>query len=234
MTGSQGTLGSPDPMGAPPPPYAPDFCAGVWVQKWGSENFCTGKGVCLIINNYRVYKHTSPEGKVYIGITSQDPERRWIGGFGYASNTAFFVDIVRLGWDNFDHEVLASGLCETDALKLEQELITAHHSNWPDRGYNVSASPSKPRVVKQRDDPRSSPNVVPKDPSEIRSWRGGGSTPKKVRCVELDVIYPSARAAARSIGVVPNSLRQAIAAGHRCHGYHWIFVDADEVNADAG
>ena len=25
-----------------------------------------------------VYKHTSPSGKVYIGITSNSPEKRWI------------------------------------------------------------------------------------------------------------------------------------------------------------
>lgn len=218
---------------SPPPAPSPDSCARVRVQKWGSENFCTGKGVCETINNFVVYKHTSPDGKVYIGVTGQNPETRWQGGFGYASNTYMFVDIVRFGWDNFEHEILASGLSKTDALKLEQELITAHHSNWPDKGYNVAAKQLKPRVVKPREDPRAEPTTVPRDPSEIRSWSGGGSTPKKVRCVELDIIYPSARAAARSIGVMPNSLRQAIAAGHRCHGYHWIFVASEEVNTDA-
>lgn len=29
------------------------------------------------INNYYVYKHTSPSGKCYIGITCQNPEKRW-------------------------------------------------------------------------------------------------------------------------------------------------------------
>lgn len=27
-------------------------------------------------NNYVVYRHTSPSGKVYIGITSKKPEKR--------------------------------------------------------------------------------------------------------------------------------------------------------------
>lgn len=26
---------------------------------------------------YTVYKHTSPEGKVYVGCTSTSPKRRW-------------------------------------------------------------------------------------------------------------------------------------------------------------
>lgn len=35
-----------------------------------------------------VYKHVSPSGKVYVGITSQQPEDRWgSSGQGYADNT---------------------------------------------------------------------------------------------------------------------------------------------------
>ena len=41
-------------------------------------------------NNYTVYKHTSPHGKVYIGITSQSPIRRWRkDGSGYKSHIDF-------------------------------------------------------------------------------------------------------------------------------------------------
>lgn len=32
---------------------------------------------------YFVYKHTFPNGKIYIGITDQKPERRWRNGIGY-------------------------------------------------------------------------------------------------------------------------------------------------------
>lgn len=37
----------------------------------------------LEANNYTVYKHTSPVGKVYIGITKMNPVRRWANGLGY-------------------------------------------------------------------------------------------------------------------------------------------------------
>ena len=30
--------------------------------------------------NYKLYKHTSPSGKVYIGITCQEVEDRWRRG----------------------------------------------------------------------------------------------------------------------------------------------------------
>lgn len=35
------------------------------------------------MNSYTVYKHTSPSGKVYIGITKKKPEYRWNHGRGY-------------------------------------------------------------------------------------------------------------------------------------------------------
>lgn len=33
---------------------------------------------------YCVYKHTTPNGKVYIGITSKNPLKRWNNGIGYS------------------------------------------------------------------------------------------------------------------------------------------------------
>lgn len=31
-------------------------------------------------DNFKVYKHTSPDGKVYIGLTGVDVEARWQAG----------------------------------------------------------------------------------------------------------------------------------------------------------
>lgn len=90
---------------------------------------------------YRVYKHTSPTGKVYIGITSQaKPEYRWgPDGSGYQSNCLFWHDIQTLGWDNFKHEILASELTESEALRLESSLIHEHKATKPEYGYNQDA-----------------------------------------------------------------------------------------------
>ena len=41
-------------------------------------------------NNFCVYKHTCPNGKVYIGITCQNPIKRWKGGSGYKNNKHFY------------------------------------------------------------------------------------------------------------------------------------------------
>lgn len=89
------------------------------------------------MNNFIVYKHTSPSNKVYIGITSQDPQRRWrADGSGYRQNEKFFNAIKKYGWDNFKHEILFEGLDEKEALKLEKELIQKYNSF--SEGYNKS------------------------------------------------------------------------------------------------
>ena len=62
---------------------------------------------------YTVYKHTSPSGKVYIGITKRKPEYRWNKGKGYRKDQLlFYRAIKKYGWDNFTHEILYTGLSE--------------------------------------------------------------------------------------------------------------------------
>ena len=93
------------------------------------------------MNNYCVYKHTTPNGKVYIGITKQKPERRWRGGLGYkppdGKETPFYRAIVKYGWDNIHHEIIASGLNKENACQVEVELIKAFNSQDRRFGYNV-------------------------------------------------------------------------------------------------
>lgn len=85
-----------------------------------------------------VYKHTSPSGKVYIGITQQEnPKRRWCGGHGYHKNDYFRRAIERHGWENFKHEILYDGLTQEEAEQKEIELIAKYKSNDPKYGYNL-------------------------------------------------------------------------------------------------
>ena len=85
---------------------------------------------------YTVYKHTAPNGKVYIGITSVEPKRRWQSGWGYRTQL-FYRAIQKYGWENIEHEVLYSGLSKEEAEQKEIELITAYKSNQKEYGYNV-------------------------------------------------------------------------------------------------
>ena len=93
-----------------------------------------------------VYKHTSPSGKCYIGITCQNPIKRWgTNGNGYFGKTKksgkylhpYFVNAIqKYGWDNFTHEILYSDLNELQAKTLEQELIKYYKEQ--NLSYNIT------------------------------------------------------------------------------------------------
>ena len=87
--------------------------------------------------NYTVYKHTSPSGKTYIGITGRSVEQRWgSNGNGYYGQP-FYKAILKYGWDNITHEVLFTHLTKEEAEKKEIELIAKHKSNHSRYGYNA-------------------------------------------------------------------------------------------------
>lgn len=89
------------------------------------------------MNNYIVYKHTTPSNKIYIGITSCDVERRWQKGRNYKSNKYFTNAINKYGWENIKHEILFDNLSKKEAETKEIELIKKYKSNNIKYGYNI-------------------------------------------------------------------------------------------------
>lgn len=83
--------------------------------------------------SYLVYKHTTPNGKVYIGITNRTPEERWKKGKGYQNNKHFHSAIEKYGWDNIVHEIIAEDITAEAAWQMEQKLISKYKSD--DRKY---------------------------------------------------------------------------------------------------
>lgn len=76
-------------------------------------------------------------GKKYIGITCQRPERRWNNGKGYVNNDYFYRAIIKHGWHNFEHRILYTDLTLEEAEKLEIALIKEYNSANPEKGYNI-------------------------------------------------------------------------------------------------
>ena len=87
-------------------------------------------------NDYCVYKHTTPNGLVYIGITNQEPNARWLNGRGYKKNPLFFDSILLYGWLNIKHEILFSGLSKEEACQKEIDLIKEYRSDEVEYGFN--------------------------------------------------------------------------------------------------
>lgn len=95
---------------------------------------------------YTVYKHTTPCGKVYIGITKLNPVKRWLNGKGYQKQNYFYKAILKYGWDNIKHEILYSGLTKESAEQKEIELISQYDSTNREKGYNIEKGGSTSEV----------------------------------------------------------------------------------------
>lgn len=87
--------------------------------------------------DYCVYIHTNKiNGKKYIGQTCKTPSARWQNGTGYKTQKHFWNAICKYGWDNFEHEVVASNLTQDEANTFEKILIEKLETMNPDKGYN--------------------------------------------------------------------------------------------------
>lgn len=86
-------------------------------------------------DNYCIYKHTSPSGKSYIGMTKQGEKRFGKDGNGYKNQKKFYNAIKKYGWNNFQHEIIEDHLSFEQACFGEQMYIEIYDSI--DNGYNI-------------------------------------------------------------------------------------------------
>lgn len=87
--------------------------------------------------SYFVYIHTTPNNKRYVGITTQQVEKRWKYGNGYKGNRHFYNAIEKYGWDNIDHKVYEVDTKE-EMFYLEKYLISYYQTTQREYGYNKS------------------------------------------------------------------------------------------------
>lgn len=149
--------------------------------------------------SWKVYKLTSPNGRVYIGRTGKDDLNiRWQDGRGYRFNKELWNDIILYGWISFNKEVIAEYDTKSEASEREHLEI----KNYPD-GYNIYRG-TKPYT------PTGNP-VTP---------------PKPVKCMETGIIYKSIKEAARQTGLASNKISYCCRGIRRSTGgYHWEFVE---------
>lgn len=175
-------------------------------------------------NNYSVYVHTNKtNGKRYVGITRQDPPRRWQKGAGYAG-TYFGNAIRKYGWDGFAHDVLATGLTKESACEMEIRLIAEYKTADKKHGYNISKGGDTCDVITGRrglDNPRHQRvKMIDKDTGEVLQ------------------IYPSQTAAAEDLGISRKGITKACVGTNATYmGYRWEYADKDyirPINPGAG
>lgn len=94
---------------------------------------------------YTLYIHIVPKeisgyewDKYYVGITKQNPQKRWgSNGCGY-KNVYFSNAIKKYGWKNIKHIVITNKLLKLEAESLEICTIAYLKSNFRTNGYNIS------------------------------------------------------------------------------------------------
>lgn len=194
----------------------------------------------MIITNgtYCVYVHTNKiNGKMYVGktINGDHPTLRWRGGgFGYKNCPAFWNAIQKYGWDNFDHEVIASHLTKEEADKFEQLLIEKLNTMNNRYGYNLTsggdggkclaeetkqkigekmkgrfAGEKNPNYGNHKLAGKNSPMYGRKASEETIRKMKKNLTPKYVWCFELNQLFHGAREAERITHIDDSDISKA-------------------------
>ena len=88
------------------------------------------------MKKYIVYCHIFPNGKRYVGITSQSKNCRFRkNGEGYKGQMVYNA-IQKYGWHNIEHRILYENLTKVEAENKEIEIIKEWKTNDRKYGYN--------------------------------------------------------------------------------------------------
>ena len=166
-----------------------------------------------LTESYCVYKHTNKEnGKIYIGITKQEPQRRWQNGVGYFG-TYFGNAIAKYGWDGFHHDIIADRLSKNAACSMEIALIAVYKSNNNEFGYNICEGG------------QTGDNLTP---------HFGKTNPRAVSVRRIDplsgevVQYETINTAAKEMGINYRGICKSCRGISKTYrGYIWEYMDRD-------
>lgn len=201
--------------------------------------------------NYTVYIHNFPNGKSYVGITGQLPEKRWKNGWGYKHQPYLFQAIQKYGWDNIEHFIFASNLTKEEAENMEQILISKLNTLDEKYGYNIAIGGylncqySYKEIVdlwlsgKNENEISnllgcSLPTISAalnayKIPMSLRKAQGGLANGKKIGQYDINdnliCVYCSASEAARSLGTYQGNISSCCRGERKtANGYKWRYL----------
>lgn len=195
-------------------------------------------------NDYKVYKHTAPNGKVYIGITRLDVKRRWQNGTNYKTNRHFDSAIKKYGWDNIKHEIVFCGVTKREAEEKEKQLIKEYDSTNPLKGYNIESGGNAKGKVSEATRLRMSKSHIGKKYKKRRNHTEeekraiseklkGRKSPMKgkhwsaeqrarvgihIICTDTGEIFYSIRDAAQKTGCQRRGIQRVLKGEYKCTG----------------
>lgn len=162
---------------------------------------------------YSVYKHIFPNGKIYIGVTSREPNETWNYGHAYLRKIKgkyrqplMAEAIFEYGWDSVCSVIICEGLDKDTAYKTKHDLILKYKSNDINFGYNVIAT-----------DPFEKPTPEMFEHNPLK---------RSVLCVETGRVYDSIKEAAKDTGANRAKISEVCSGKRRTiGGYHWEYTD---------
>lgn len=192
------------------------------------------------MKSWTVYEHISPSGKVYVGITCQKPEKRWKGGSGYVrtdNHQPLFANaILKYGWDNIEHNIVATGLTKEEADTIEQTLITKYKRIG--KSYNITDGGDGGLGTKHTEATKKHLSEIRKGKKESRE-----ETERRINLrienypyvivavkPECIITFRTAKEAAEKLGIAHRCNISAAIAGRQClvNGYIFLHWDKDE------
>lgn len=161
---------------------------------------------------YFVYMHiNTTNNKKYVGITSQNPLKRWGNGKNYKKSSHFRKAVEKYGWDCFKHIIVESNLSKEEACKKEKELIIKYKTNDRKYGYNNSIGGEIGSLGNHHKLSKETKEKMSKSKSGVKHWwksggRKGGNPiiinkTKPVICIETKQEYESLKEASLKTGI---------------------------------
>lgn len=136
--------------------------------------------------SFFVYIHTCPNGKKYVGVTTQNnPEDRWREGEGYRNNKHFTSAIKKYGWDNIEHEYFKVSNANL-MFYWEKILIYYHNTLDRDFGYNKTGGGEGPNGLKHSEETKKKMSLshigkkMPERSAEVRNHYAEAQIGKKL------------------------------------------------------
>ena len=157
----------------------------------------------VALMSWCIYKHTSPSGKCYIGMTSKMPEQRWLDGNGYNLKTKFGKAITKYGWSNFTHEILEVGI-ETLTMAQEREKYYIKFFDSFKNGYNSTEGGDSV-----------APDIIQK---------------RKVICYETQEIFDSTVEAGEKYQIEHSNISRACKTRVAAKGKHFLYLEDWDTN----